>query len=69
MGENKVTRGKNHDEVGALDWLAAGTNCVMELLQRFASGDHVGNVNTHFYNHLLRNHNPEAKLFTKGVLS
>ena len=69
MGENKVTRGKDHDEVGGSDGFAVGTDCVMELLQGFASGDHVGNVNTHFYNHLLRHHNPEAKLFTEGMLS
>ena len=63
-----MTRGKNHDEVGGPDGFAVGTDCVMELLQGFASGDHVGNVNTHFYNHLLRHYNPKAKLFAEGML-
>ena len=26
-------------------------------------------LTSHFYNHLLRHHNPEAKLFTEGMLS
>ena len=69
MGENEVTRSKNHDEVGGPNGFAVGTNCAMELLQGFASGDHVGYVHTHFYNYLLRHHNSEAKLFTEGMLS
>ena len=69
MGEDKVTRSKYHDEVGGPEPSAVRTNNIVELLQGFASGDHVHNVNTHFYNQLLRHHNPEAKLFTEGMLS
>nr|CAN81325.1 hypothetical protein VITISV_041844 [Vitis vinifera] len=44
------------------DGFAVGTDCVMELLQGFASGDHVGDdIIAHFYNHLLRHHNPEGQ--------
>lgn len=49
MREKEVNRAKDHDEVSCSNGFAVGADSVMELLQRFASSDHVNYVDTYFH--------------------
>ena len=66
--ENEVNRGKYHDEIANLHWLASFAQKVMNLLQWFPSRNHVHDVRTNLTYQLLWHHNPQPKLLTKGML-
>jgi len=49
MRDDKVNRGKDHDEIGKFDFFVVRPDSIMSLLQRFPSSDHIHYTRTHFH--------------------
>lgn len=64
-----MSRCNDHDEIGKVDVFAVFANRVMKFLEGLTSGDHVNYVHSKKTRQLLRDDDPLAKLFTKGMLS
>lgn len=69
VGEKKMDRGEDQDEVGELDLLAVRAQGLVCLLQGFAPGDHVDDARADLDHHLLRNHDVQSEFLPKCVLA